>query len=92
MVGPINDWSRSNSLIAFSEKDSTMSHRLKAETPLYSLNRNRSPNRAATLIQKTWRGYLTRRLLQQYITDEEQRLNNEMYRLKSKEDSVRGEA
>jgi hypothetical protein len=29
-----------------------------------------TPVQAATIIQKTWRGYLTRKLLDQYINDE----------------------
>lgn len=68
-VIPLAQWSKSNSLIVFSEKDSTMSHRLQREADVFRI-KSPSPNKAATLIQKTWRGYLTRKLLQQYITDE----------------------
>ncbi len=65
----LGDFSKSNSLIVFSEKDSTTSSNLFGrEKPLF-FQQKYSPVQAATLIQKTWRGYLTRKLLDQYITD-----------------------
>ena len=45
------------------------------------------PSQAATLIQKTWRGYLTRKLLDQYIQDEEHKIESAMNYLKSKSES-----
>ncbi len=50
---------------------------LKRYTPM-------TPVQAATIIQKTWRGYLTRKLLDQYINDEQSKLNYAKSNLRSK--------
>ena len=87
----LKDFSKSNSLIVFSEKDSTISSNLFGkEKPLF-FQQKYSPAQAATLIQKTWRGYLTRKLLDQYITDEESKLHSVIRRMRSKEDSFEEE-
>lgn len=67
---PMAEFSKSNSLIVFSEKDSTISTSLFNKDQQHSYSHKYTPSQAAVLIQKTWRGYLTRKLLDQYITDE----------------------
>lgn len=83
---PVYEFSRSNSLIVFSEKDSTINANSKKQRFFYSKS-VMNPVQAATIIQKTWRGYLTRKLLQQYINDEEHKLFQAFHSLKSKEES-----
>lgn len=86
-IVPMGEFSKSNSLIVFSEKESTIGSNLFGrDKPLFFAQKF-SPAQAATLIQKTWRGYLTRKLLDQYITDEESKLNSVIKRIRSKEDS-----
>lgn len=67
-IVPVFDFSRSNSLIVFSEKDSTINGNVHHERFFFS--KGMTQTQAAVLIQKTWRGYLTRKLLQQYINEE----------------------
>lgn len=69
-IVPFGDFSKSNSLIVFSEKDSTIGSNLFGRERQLFFPHKCSPSQAATLIQKTWRGYLTRKLLDQYIIDE----------------------
>jgi hypothetical protein len=82
---PVFEFSRSNSLIVFSEKDSTINYKEKREEMVFP--RTMTPVQAATLIQKTWRGYLTRQLLEQYINDEQHKIETAINYLKSKEES-----
>lgn len=84
---PFGEFSKSNSLIVFSEKDSTIGSNLFGRERQLFFPQKQSPSQAATLIQKTWRGYLTRKLLDQYITDEESKLNSVIKRIRSREDS-----
>lgn len=85
-IVPVFDFSRSNSLIVFSDKDSTINQNAKSYERFF-FSKSMSPVQAAVLIQKTWRGYLTRKLLQQYINDEENKITTAMNYLRSKEDS-----
>ena len=62
----------SNSFILFSEKEETInSMGLKSKLlPDNKIQYRMKPNHAAIIIQKHWRGYMTRKLLEQYILDE----------------------
>lgn len=84
---PVGEFSKSNSLIVFSEKDSTIGANLFGKDKQLFFTQKYTPTQAATIIQKTWRGYLTRKLLDQYITDEESKLNSVIKKIRSKEDS-----
>ena len=54
---------------------------------MFIFNKGFTPAKAATIIQKNWRGYLTRKLLDQYIMDEELKLNEMMEKIASREES-----
>jgi hypothetical protein len=71
----------------FSEKDSTISANLFNKEKNLFFSQKYTPSQAAVIIQKTWRGYLTRKLLDQYIADEETMLNSVIKRIRSKDES-----